>query len=69
MPVAAPFTDNRWYRAEIIKILENTCTVEVYFVDYGNIYKCLIAQLRYLKPNFLFYESPVTITLFFIYFN
>ena len=35
-PCLARFSDNVWYRAEVMAVSSNRSEVTVYYVDYGN---------------------------------
>ena len=64
MPVAALYAeDGLWYRAQITKIIPNESMVEVIFIDYGNISKINIKNIRYLKKEFFINEVSVSKTL------
>lgn len=58
MPVAALYTDDVWYRGEIVDILPDTLECVIMFVDYGNLCSLPIEKLRYLRPEYLDHYVP-----------
>lgn len=52
MPVAAKFTDGKWYRGVILEI-PRPLEVQVQYVDFGNVANVLWENIRVLCPNFL----------------
>lgn len=41
--------DKQWYRAEIVKILEDQGKCKVFYADFGNMYDIDYSQMRYLN--------------------
>ena len=52
MPLAALY-NKLWHRAEVISVLPNLAEIDVYFVDFGNIYTVSIFDTRYLSKEFI----------------
>ena len=48
----AQFSDEMWYRAQIMKVLKSGTAFDVHYVDYGNNEVVPSSQLRPLKPQF-----------------
>ena len=62
MPLAAFFAaDQNWHRAEILRVIPNSLTCEVLFVDYGDVHNVPIHHIRYLKSEFFVHEVLVRI--------
>lgn len=51
--------DNKWYRAEIIKLDLTNNLANILFVDYGNKENIHLDNLRQLAPQFFKYEVQV----------
>jgi hypothetical protein len=63
MPVAAiSHLDRKWYRAQIVKIHEESWCVDVVFVDYGNTETVdySLGELCYLKKEFFYDDVSVS---------
>jgi hypothetical protein len=61
MPCAAFFTpDYRWYRAEIVNVIDKM-SVEILYVDNGNIEKTQLFNLRHIKPEYMKFSVDVSI--------
>lgn len=58
MPVAALYSDNVWYRGEIIEIVPDKLECVVMFVDYGNVLSLTMDKMRYLKTEYLVHYVP-----------
>lgn len=52
MPVAAKFTDGKWYRG-VIRDIPRPLQVQVQYVDFGNVDNVSWENIRILSPIFL----------------
>lgn len=59
MAVAARYTDNKWYRGQIIGIREKK--LDVLYVDYGNKESLQPARVRALASRFMQYAMQVSL--------